>query len=99
MNRVLFFLLLVLSVVCVGAVAAADGGIPGEDGPGEPAARGEVPLANEKARAGLETTGVNDRELGRSDSLDGVPEGGLDPKGPVVDLKGPKVKLEEQEGD
>ncbi|ORC81740.1 uncharacterized protein TM35_001081010, partial [Trypanosoma theileri] len=111
MNRVLFFLLFVLSVASVGAVAGvepSERADPRERGPEEPAALGEGPgrvlgaagqaLARGAAEAkpGLEAPKGHD-----NDHVVSVPGGGgsilqKEQKGQNVDLQGHKVE-EEQE--
>ncbi|ORC84273.1 uncharacterized protein TM35_000471680 [Trypanosoma theileri] len=91
MNRVLvFFLLLVLSVACVGAVAgveAAAGAVLGESAPGE------RPDAVE-AREGLGTTQGRRPDSGSS-GTDGDGDRDNVPKDPKVDVDVPKVELEQ----
>ncbi|ORC83568.1 uncharacterized protein TM35_000641000, partial [Trypanosoma theileri] len=97
MNRLLFFLLLVLSVACVGAVAGVEPAAraAGETGPEELTASGEGLAGVEDVRTRVESTQDLGSVPGSSDSRDGVPAGELELKGPEVDLKGPKVKLEQ----
>ncbi|ORC84045.1 uncharacterized protein TM35_000511460 [Trypanosoma theileri] len=99
MNRVLFFLLFVLSVACVGAVTAVEpsGQAVEERDPEVHAELREDSVASEaKSREGLETTQGLAPGPGRSE-LVGDPKGPeADLKGLDVDLKGPKVEVDPQ---
>ncbi|ORC81200.1 uncharacterized protein TM35_001271060, partial [Trypanosoma theileri] len=98
MNRVLFFLLLVLSAVCVGAEAGVEaaGQDVEEQATEVHASLGHRPGIAE-TREGLETTQGLAPGPGRSELVGDHHKGPeADLKGPDVDLKGPKVNVDPQ---